>query len=188
RDRGWHPAGAIVAALATALGGSSIWRIQHLKQIETFAFFMLTLWLLSRALERRTVFSGFLAGLAACAMVIEPGQVAMLGCYVLAGYVIYYWLSGPRFWISVRQTLPALLSAGLTATVLAAVPILFSFLFIMDSNRAEIPFKEAARGSLHPASLLTAIVPNLYSVMGSTPYWGPGSIEWPASFLSMSEN
>ena len=188
RHRGWHPAGATVAAFATAFGGSAIWRIQHLKQIETFAFFMLTLWLLSRALERRTVFSGFLAGLAACAMVIEPGQVAMLGCYVLAGYVIYYWLSGPRFWTSVRQTLPALLSAGLTATVLAAVPILFSFLFIMDSNRAEIPFKEAARGSLHPASLLTAIVPNLYSVMGSTPYWGPGSIEWPASFLSMSEN
>ena len=52
RDRGWHPAGAIVAALATALGGSSIWRIQHIKQIETFAFLMLTLWLLARALEK----------------------------------------------------------------------------------------------------------------------------------------
>ena len=89
----------------------------------------------------------------------------MLGCYVLAGYVIHYWLSEPRFWTSVRQTMPALFAAGLAATVLAAVPILFSLLFIMDSSRAEIPFQEAARGSLHPASLLTAIVPNLYSVM-----------------------
>ncbi len=26
RDRGWHPAGAVVAALATSLGGSSVWR------------------------------------------------------------------------------------------------------------------------------------------------------------------
>lgn len=27
KDRGWHPAGAAVAALATAFGGSDIWRI-----------------------------------------------------------------------------------------------------------------------------------------------------------------
>jgi hypothetical protein len=188
RDRGWHPAGAAVAALATAFGGSSIWRIQHIKQIECFAFFMLTLWLLARALDRKSVVSGVLAGLAACMMVIEPGQVAMLGCYVLAGYTLNYWLSQPRFWISVRQTLPALLSGGLVATVLAAGPILFSFLFVLDSNRPEIPFNEAVRGSLPPASLLTAIVPNLYSVKGDAPYWGPGSLEWPANWLSMSEN
>jgi hypothetical protein len=188
KDRGWHPAGATVAALATAFGGSSVWRIQHIKQIESFAFFMLTLWLLARALDRKGVSSGILAGLAACMMVIEPGQVALLGCYVLIGYTLNYWLSQPRFWISVRQTLPALLSGGLVATVLAAGPILFSFLFVLDSNRPEIPFNEAVRGSLHYASLLTAIVPNLYSVKGDAPYWGPGSLEWPANWLSMSEN
>ncbi len=188
RDRGWHPAGATVAALATAFGGSSVWRIQHIKQIESFAFFVLTLWLLARALERKSILSGLLAGLAACMMIIEPGQVAMLGCYVLAGFTLYYWLSQPRFWTSVRETLPALLTGGVVAAVLAAGPILFSFLFVMDSNRPEIPFKEAARGSLHPASLLTAIVPDLYSVKGDVPFWGPGSIEWPASWLSMSEN
>src|SRR5271165_4314755 len=49
KDRGWHPAGAIVAALATSFGGSSIWRIQHIKQIESFAFFVLCFWLLARA-------------------------------------------------------------------------------------------------------------------------------------------
>src|SRR5208282_2376473 len=84
--------------------------------------------------------------------------------------------------------LPALLSGGAVASLLAAGPILFSFLFVLDSNRPEIPFKEAVRGSLHPASLLTAIVPNLYSVKGNQPYWGPGSLEWPAEWLSMSEN
>src|SRR5215475_14462657 len=188
KDRGWHPAGAAIAALATAFGGSSVWRIQHIKQIEAFAFFMLTLWLLARALDRKSIVSGLLAGLAGCMMIIEPGQVALLGCYVLAGYTLNYWLSQPRFWISLRETLPALLSGGLVATVLAAGPILFSFLFVLNSNRPEIPFNEAVRGSLHYASLLTAIVPNLYSVKGDVPYWGPGSLEWPANWLSMSEN
>lgn len=120
RDRGWHPAGAIVAAFATALGGSSIWRIQHIKQIETFAFFMLTLWLLARALERRSIFSGVLAGLAAAVMIVEPGQIALIGGYVLIGYTLNYWLSQPRFWVSVRQTMPALLSSGFVAAILAA--------------------------------------------------------------------
>src|SRR5262249_27060367 len=138
--------------------------------------------------DRKSIVSGLLAGLAGCMMIIEPGQVALLGCYVLAGYTLNYWLSQPRFWISLRETLPALLSGGLVATVLAAGPILFSFLFVLNSNRPEIPFNEAVRGSLHYASLLTAIVPNLYSVKGDVPYWGPGSLEWPANWLSMSEN
>ena len=188
RDRGWHPAGAIVAALATAFGGSSIWRIQHIKQIELFAFFMLALWLLERALERKSMLYGLLAGVAAGLMIMEPGQVAMLGCYLLAGYTLNHWFGQPRFWPSVRETLPALLGGGLVTVLLAAGPILFSFLFVVDSNRPEIPFKEAIRGSLHPASLLTAIVPNLYSVRGDLPYWGPGSLGWPAEWLSMSEN
>ncbi len=188
KDRGWHPAGATVAALATAFGGSSVWRIQHIKQIESFAFFVLTLWLLARALDRRTLLSGVLAGLSACAMVIQPGQVALLGCYVLAGYTINYWLCQPRFWTAVRQSLPSLLTGGAVASILAAGPILFSFLFVLDSNRPEIPFNVAARGSLHPASLLTAIIPDLYSLRWDLPYWGPGSGHWPASLLSINEN
>ena len=188
RDRGWHPAGAIVAALATALGGSSIWRIQHIKQIETFAFFMLTLWLLARALERRSIFSGVLAGLAAAVMIVEPGQIALIGGYVLIGYTLNYWLSQPRFWVSVRQTMPALLSSGFVAAILAAGPILLSLLFILDSNRPEIPYKEAARGALHPGSLLTAAIPDLYSVSSNLPYWGPASIWWPAEWLQLNEN
>ena len=62
KDRGWHPAAAAVAALATSFGGSSIWRIQHIKQIESFAFFMLTLWLLARALDRKSIMSGHSGG------------------------------------------------------------------------------------------------------------------------------
>ena len=188
KDKGWHPAGAAVAALAAAFGGSSIWRIQHIKQIEAFAFSMLCLWLLSRALERKSVLYGVLAGLAAGVMVIEPGQIALLACYVLAGYTIHHWLSAPRFWASVKQTLAPLLAGGAVATVLAAGPIILTFLFVEASNRPEIAFKEAGRGSLHPASLLTSVVPDLYGAHSTLPFWGPGSIEWNADWLSMTEN
>jgi len=188
KDKGWHPAGAVVAGLAAAFGGSSIWRIQHIKQIEAFAFSMLCLWLLSRALERKSVLHGILAGLAAGVMVIEPGQIALIACYVLAGYTIHHWLSAPRFWPSVKETLAPLLAGGVVATVLAAGPVILSFLFVEASNRPEIAFKEAGRGSLHPASLLTAVVPDLYADHSTLPFWGPGSIEWNADWLSMNEN
>ena len=188
KDKGWHPAGGLVAGLAAAFGGSSIWRIQHIKQIEAFAFSMLCLWLLSRALERKSVLHGILAGLAAGVMVIEPGQIALIACYVLAGYTIHHWLSAPRFWPSVKEALAPLLAGGVVATVLAAGPIILTFLFVEASNRPEIAFKEAGRGSLHPASLLTAVVPDLYADHSDLPFWGPGSIEWNADWLSMNEN
>lgn len=188
KDRGWHPAGAVVAALATAFGGSAIWRIQHIKQIEAFAFSMLCLWLLSRALDRKSLFYGLLAGGAGCFMVIEPGQIAMLACYVLAAYVINHWVSAPHFWTSVKESLKPLLAGGVAASIFAAGPILLSFLFIQASNRPDIPFKEAARGALHPASLLTAVVPDLFAAHSSAPYWGPASSGWRANWLAMSEN
>ena len=188
RDKGWHPAGAAVAALAAAFGGSSIWRIQHIKQIEAFAFSMLCLWLLSRALERKSILLGVLAGLAASFMVVEPGQIALLACYMLAGYTLYHWLSAPKFWLSVKQTLAPLLIGGTVAAVLAAGPIILSYLFVEASNRPEIAFQEAGRGSLHPASLLTAVVGDLYGAHSTLPYWGPGSIDWNANWLSMTEN
>ncbi|MGA7325921.1 MAG: hypothetical protein WBX25_15915 [Rhodomicrobium sp.] len=188
KDRGWRPAGAVVAALAVSFGGSSIWRVQHIKQIESFAFFMMALWLLARALDRRSWLAGIAAGIAGGMMVIEPGQVAMLGCYVLAGYAVSFWLSQPRFWFSVRRSLPVLLPGAAIAVIFATGPIILSFLFVLDSNRPEIPYAEAARGALHPASLLTAIVPDLYSVRGSQLYWGPASADWRADWLAISEN
>jgi uncharacterized membrane protein YfhO len=88
----------------------------------------------------------------------------------------------------VKETLAPLLAGGAVATVLAAGPIILSFLFVEASNRPEIAFKEAGRGSLHPASLLSAVVPDLYADHSTLPFWGPGSIEWNADWLSMNEN
>jgi hypothetical protein len=62
RDRGWHPAGALVAALALSFGASAAWRVQHIGQIKSFAMLWLALFLLSRALARGSV--GY--GIAVC--------------------------------------------------------------------------------------------------------------------------
>ena len=51
-DRGWHAGGALVAALAFALGGSASARLQHTGQVVSLAYLPLALWLLARALER----------------------------------------------------------------------------------------------------------------------------------------
>ena len=58
KDRGWHPAGGMVAALAFAFGASAAWRIQHIGQIESLVFFAITLWLLARALDRVRLATG----------------------------------------------------------------------------------------------------------------------------------
>jgi hypothetical protein len=52
RDRGWHPAGALVAALAFSFGGSAAWRLQHIGQILSLAYLPVAVWLLARSLER----------------------------------------------------------------------------------------------------------------------------------------
>ena len=48
RDRGWHAAGALVAALAFAFGGAASARLQHTGQVMSLAYLPITLWLLAR--------------------------------------------------------------------------------------------------------------------------------------------
>ena len=69
-DRGWHAGGALVAAMAFALGGSANARIQHTGQVISLAYLPLALWLLSRALERSSWRAGLAAGVIAGLMAI----------------------------------------------------------------------------------------------------------------------
>ena len=94
RERGWHEGGALVAALAFAFGGSNASRIQHIGQIESICWLPLALFLLMRALDRASWSWGAAAGLAAGLIAIGRDQVALLGLYVLAAYVLWHWLDG----------------------------------------------------------------------------------------------
>ena len=64
RDRGWHAAGALVAALAFAFGGSASARLQHIGQVISLAYLPIALFFLSRALDRASWRWGALAGIA----------------------------------------------------------------------------------------------------------------------------
>jgi hypothetical protein len=189
RDKGWHPVAACVAALCFAFGGSASWRMQHVGQIQSYAFFALALWLLVRGLDRRSIFSGALAGLAAGLMLVSPDQVALLGAYVMA-LVVAAWVwsqDSPRR--AFFAALPILSVAALFALLVAAGPVLITYLFLSGSNRPTIAYAEAARGSLHPASLLSFFVADLFGVASkSTGYWGPFSEAWDPDELSLSPN
>lgn len=188
-DRRWHPAGAVTAAIMFAFGGSAAWRIQHIAHIQSYVFFALTMWLLARALDRSSVAYGILAGGAAGLMLAEPNQVAMLGCYVLVGVIAAHWALAASPRRAVGASLRPLAAAALTGLIIVALPLTLTYLFLSDSNRPSVTFAEAARASLHPASLLTAVVADLYGAHDpKVEYWGPYSSTWDPRELTLSQN
>jgi len=188
KDRGWHPAGGIVAALAFTFGASASWRIQHIGQIESLVFFVLALWLVARALDRASLAYGVAAGLSAGLMLVQPDQVAFLGALFLVGYVLDHWLAQPTLDEAVRCSARPLAAASLAALAIVAVPVLLTMLFAESSDRASFHYAEATQGSLHPASLLTMLVGGLFSADYVVPYWGPYSEAWDPKHLFLSPN
>ncbi|POR57090.1 hypothetical protein [Bosea psychrotolerans] len=187
RDRKWHPAGGLLAAIVFAFGASAAWRVQHVGQIASLAYFAIAFWLTARMLQRSSLLSGALAGLAGGMMVLEPDQVAMLGAYVLIGMVLAHWLSGG--WAAVRASLAPITVASLAGILTIAMPLLWTWLFAEATTRPEVDFVEAGRGSLHPASLLTAFVADLFGARDpAVDFWGPYSPAWNAKELFLSQN
>ncbi|MGO4173278.1 hypothetical protein AB4Z16_13890 [Bosea sp. TAF32] len=186
RDRGWHPAGAVVAALSFAFGAAAAWRIQHVGQVLNLGYFTVTLFLLSRALERGSIGYGFAAGLVSGFMVLGRDQVALIGVYVLAGLVIAAILMARDPWRAFRASLLPLLAGTLGAILVATIPILLTAFIAQESNRPAIDFVEAGKGSLHPAALLTGLIANLYGAAGPlADFWGAPSPAWEARFGSL---
>jgi hypothetical protein len=189
KDRGWHSAGAIVAALAFGFGASASSRIQHFGQIHSLALFALTLWLLARALDRHSIFYGILSGLMAGLMVVAPDQVAFLGVIFLAGYVVHHLLSSGSIKIAIIGSIKPLLAGTIAATLLAGIPIIMTYLFVESSTRSVVEFSGVVGGSLHPASMLTAIIGDLYGAVDqAVDYWGPGSASWGDKNIYLAQN
>jgi hypothetical protein len=188
KDRGWHPAGGIVAALAFTFGASASWRIQHIGQIESLVFFALALWLVARALDRVSLAYGLAAGVAAGLMVAQPDQVAFLGALFLIGYVADHWLAQPSLNEALRRSMRPLAAASMSALLIMAIPVLLTMLFAESSDRSSFHYAEATQGSLHPASLLTMLIGDLFSADYAVPYWGPYSEAWDPKHLFLSPN
>ena len=192
-DRGWHAGGALVAAMAFALGGSASARIQHTGQIISLAYLPLALWLLSRALERSSWRAGLAAGAVCALMAIGRDQVALVSLYVLAGFVLAHWHAGERPLARVRASIKPIFAVAASASIIAAVPIVMTTLLAARSNRPEITFASAATGSIHPVHLLQFAFADLFGAMNpDIEYWAPQSSIWDAAWgwpgLYLSQN
>ncbi len=175
KDRGWSAAGALVAALAFAFGGSAAWRIQHTGQIMSLSWLPVALWLLARMFDRRSIAYGAAAGAAAAFMVLGRDQVAFLGALTLAAYVLYRLACDDA---PFARALAPLAAAALAGAAIVVIPLAFTLELAANSNRPEIDLDGAHKGSLPPASFLTLICANLFGTDGPlADFWGPPSGE-----------
>ncbi len=173
RRRGWHPAGAVAAAIVFMLGGSATARLQHTGMIFSYGFFPLAFWLLEEALDRRSYRYGLLFSLSAAMMVVGRDQVAFLCALTLIA------LAAQRIWTPrplayLRSRLGLLVFMGGVGGALLAVPIVLTMQFLATSTRPSFGFGVAAMGSLPPESLATILFGNVFgSLRWTYDYWGP---------------
>jgi hypothetical protein len=180
RDKNWHPAAAVVAALAFAMSGGMAWRIQHTGQILSIVYFPWALWMLERALRLSSIRYGTLSGFFAALILLDPDQVAFLAEVTLAGYVIAHWAGGPGVTDRLRRSAGPLAAGGAVGLVITLVPTLMVLGFADLSNRTHFTIADAEMGSLHPSSLLTFVIGNLFGTIGpNDAYWGAPSVHWP---------
>jgi len=189
RDRGWHWAGGLIAALAFSYGASMAWRIQHTGQVLSLAYLPIALLVVDRALERASILYGGAAGLVAAFIVLGRDQVALLCIYFLVAFVLWRIFSSDRPAAAARAALSPLLVGAVVALAIIAVPVALTALLAAESNRASIDYLGAGRGSLHPALLLTSVIPDVFGAAGRMEdYWGPPSFAWQGTDLYIAQN
>jgi len=198
RDQRWHWSAALIAALAFCWGASMAWRIQHVGQVLSLVWLPVAMLCLERTITRRSFFWALLAGLVLARMALGRDQVALLSLYFLVAFSLWrVWAGHPGplahgSRMSAHDRLMRLVPLGLAGTIgiaLSLVPVLLTALMAGDSNRPEIGYLDAGRGSLHPALLLTLLVPDVFGATGrAADYWGPPSAAWPDTGLFLAQN
>ncbi|MDE2364621.1 MAG: hypothetical protein KGM42_18245 [Hyphomicrobiales bacterium] len=189
RDRRWRAEGALLAALAFAFGGSAAWRIQHIGQVMSLAWFPLAYFALARALDRGSFVWGALAGVFAGLMALGRDQVGWFFALFLAAWVVMRALSAPGLRANARRFARPLAGGFVAGALVVAAPLAFTLALALDSNRPSIVMSEVVKASLHPASLLTFVVPDLYAVKGPLAYfWGPPSQAFGVTDLALARN
>jgi hypothetical protein len=174
RRRGWHPAGAVLAAVIFILGGSATARLQHTGMIISYGFFPLALWHLEEALERRSYRFGVTFAVIAALMTVGRDQVAFLSAVTLVGVVIHQAWTSPASWAYLMRRVALLLTMALVGGALLAVPSLLTMQLLATSTRPSFGYGVAAMGSLPPGSLATVLFGNVFgSLHWSYDYWGP---------------
>ena len=122
-------------------------------------------------------------------MALGRDQIAYLGALVLALYAILFVFDGAGRLARLHQSLAPLVTGIAAGTAVVAVPLALTIALYAQSNRVDIDLAGAGRGSLHPASLLTFLIPNLYGTDGPfLDFWGPPSFYWRGTDLFLARN
>ena len=172
--RGWHPAGAVAAAIIFMLGGSATARLQHTGMILSYSFFPVALWLLEEALARRSYRCGVLFAIVAAVMTVGRDQVAFLSALTLVGVVVYETARSGQPALYLRDRMGTLALMAAVGGALLAVPSILTMQFLATSTRPSFGFGVAAMGSLPPESLATVLFGNVFgSLRWTYDYWGP---------------
>jgi hypothetical protein len=189
RDQGWHWAGGVLAGLVFCFGASMAWRLQHVGQVLSLAYWPMALLALDRVLQRQSYFAAMVLGVLGASIVLGRDQIALLVLYLLAAYAVWRIVSAHAPRIAMRQSVLPLSASGFVAAALAALPLMMTALLAGDSNRPSIDLEGAGRGSMHPALLLTAIIPHLFgAAFRMEDYWGPPSFAWSDTGLYIAQN
>ena len=189
REKNWHAAGGLLAAFVFSFGASNAWRIQHIGQVMSLCWFAVALWLLERALQRRSLFWGALAGFTAGLMVIGRDQIALLCALILAAYVIAHLLEGLTVWRNLATAFKPLIAGAIIGVATIAIPIALTAVFASQSNRPAITFNDAVAASLHPATFFTLISADMFGTAGPmAKYWGPPTPEVWHDMLALARN
>jgi hypothetical protein len=178
-----RPLAAFAGALAFQFSDLFIVHFGNLNMIAVAAWLPLVFLLFQRSLSRSSFGLAAAAG-AGLALATLAGHIQItlfilltLGLYTLwyIGFMIYLHTapsSALRFAIYVlRLTLPFLITLLITIG-LSALLLLPAYEMSQYTPRAELPYEEAARYSLHPVQMVGLLVPNYF---GRDPalHWGP---------------
>jgi hypothetical protein len=189
RDLGWHWVGSLVAALSFAFGASMAWRLQHFGQVLSLAYWPFAWLFLRRALERPSRLYGVAAGIMGAFIVLGRDQVGLLVIYTLIGQVIWHIATAAAPTRAIRDAFKPLAACAVTGLALVIIPITLTLLLSAQSNRPSITYEGAAAGSLHPAYLVTTLIPHLFGAAGKMEdYWGPPSFTWEGTGLFTAQN
>ena len=189
RDQRWHWGGALIAGLTFAFGASMAWRLQHTGQVLSLAYWPMAMMALDRTLSRRSYLAALALGMLMAAIVLGRDQVALLVVYLLVAQALWRIFGGAAPWTRIKALLAPLSVAAVVTIVCAGIPLVLTMLLAADSNRPSIDYDGAGRGSLHPALLITALIPQLFgAAFRMEDYWGPPSFAWKDTDLFIAQN
>ncbi len=141
------------------------------------------------AWRARSIVYGAAAGLVAALIALGRDQVALLALYLLIAFGLWRILSAADIRRAIRAGVLPLMAAAVVAAAIVAIPVTLTALLAEESNRTVIDYAGAGRGSLHPALLLTAVMPDLFGAAGRMEdYWGPPSFAWAGTDLFIAQN